>query len=217
MSDSVRPHGLSPTRLLCPSDFPDRNTGVGCHSLLQGIFPTQGSDLGLMHCRQILYGLSHQGSPRILEWAAYPFSRGSSWLNSYSLYSQKGVFRKENAKLSDTRLLKSSPGFPVSLLCIFEVEGPRFEKHGGLGNEGGVLTLSHTAAWEWSLRRGAFVVSLLVLPEGAGCSGRPPSTGADSNWFPVMLPMSSVLHFHPVMGSIVIICCLVTRSCHISP
>ena len=47
-------------------------------SLLQGIFPTQGSNLGLPHCRQILYQLSHQGSPRILEWAAYPFSRGSS-------------------------------------------------------------------------------------------------------------------------------------------
>ena len=48
------------------------------HSLLQGIFPTQGSNPGLPHCRRILYHLSHQGSPRILEWAAYPFSRGSS-------------------------------------------------------------------------------------------------------------------------------------------
>ena len=43
------------------------NTGVGCHSLLQGIFPTQGSNLGLLHCRQILYHLSHQGSPVIAE------------------------------------------------------------------------------------------------------------------------------------------------------
>ena len=47
-------------------------------SLLQGIFPTQGSNLGLPHCRQILYQLSHKGSPRILEWVAYPFSSGSS-------------------------------------------------------------------------------------------------------------------------------------------
>ena len=46
--------------------------------LLQGIFPTQGLNPGLLHCRQILYCLSHQGSPRILEWVAYPFSRGSS-------------------------------------------------------------------------------------------------------------------------------------------
>ena len=44
-------------------DSPGRNTGVGCHSLLQGIFPTQWWNLGLPYCRQILYRLSHQGSP----------------------------------------------------------------------------------------------------------------------------------------------------------
>ena len=55
------------------------NTGLGCHVLLQGIFPTQGLNPGLLHCRQILYHLSHQGSPRILEWVAYSFSSGSSW------------------------------------------------------------------------------------------------------------------------------------------
>ena len=54
-------------------------TGVGSLFLLQGIFPTQGSNPGLPHCRQILYQLSHKGSPRIPEWVAYPFSRGSSW------------------------------------------------------------------------------------------------------------------------------------------
>ena len=43
----------------------------------QVIFPTQGSNPGLLHCRQILYQLSHKGSPRILEWVAFPFSRGS--------------------------------------------------------------------------------------------------------------------------------------------
>ena len=60
MSDSSWPHGLQPTRLLCLWDFPGKSTGVGCHSLLQGIFPTQGSNLGLLHCRHILYHLSHQ-------------------------------------------------------------------------------------------------------------------------------------------------------------
>ena len=50
---------------------------VSSCSLLQGIFPIQGSNLDLLHCRQILYQLNHQGSPRILEWVAYPFSRGS--------------------------------------------------------------------------------------------------------------------------------------------
>ena len=58
--DSLRPHGLPPTRLLCPWDFPGKDTGVGCHFLLQEIFPTQGSNLGLLHCRQILYWLSYR-------------------------------------------------------------------------------------------------------------------------------------------------------------
>ena len=46
-----------------PLGFPGKSTGVGCHFLLQEIFPTQGSNLGLLHCPQILYRLSHQGSP----------------------------------------------------------------------------------------------------------------------------------------------------------
>ena len=73
MSDSLRPH-----RLYSPWNPPGQNTGVGNHSLLQGAFPTQRSNRGLLHCRWILYSLSHQGSPRIQEWEAYPFSRGSS-------------------------------------------------------------------------------------------------------------------------------------------
>ena len=60
------------TRLLC-------STGVGSHSPFQGIFPTQGSNPGLPHCRQIFYSLSQQVIPKILAWVAYPFSRGSSW------------------------------------------------------------------------------------------------------------------------------------------
>ena len=67
------------TRLLCPWDFSGKNTRVDCHFLLQGIFPTQESNLGLLHHREILHCLSRQGSPGILEWAAYPFSRGSCW------------------------------------------------------------------------------------------------------------------------------------------
>ena len=59
-------------------DSPGQNPGVGCYALLQGIFPTQGSNPGLQHCRPIPYHLNHQGSPRSLEWVAYPFSRGTS-------------------------------------------------------------------------------------------------------------------------------------------
>ena len=58
----LRPHGLWPVRLLCPWNSPGKNTGVGSHSLLQGIFPTQGLNLDLLCCRQILYCLSHQES-----------------------------------------------------------------------------------------------------------------------------------------------------------
>ena len=63
MSDSLQPHGLQPARLLCPWDFPGKNTGVGCHFFLYGIFPTQGLNPGLPHCGQTLYHLSHQESP----------------------------------------------------------------------------------------------------------------------------------------------------------
>ena len=65
------------TELYCPWNSPGQNTGVGSHSLLQGIFPTQGSNSGLLHCGQILYQLSHKRSPRTLEWVVHPFSRGS--------------------------------------------------------------------------------------------------------------------------------------------
>ena len=73
MSNSLWPYGL-----YSPWNSPGQNTRVGSLSLLQGIFPTQGLNPGLPHCRWILYQLSHNGSPRILEWVAYPFSSGSS-------------------------------------------------------------------------------------------------------------------------------------------
>ena len=55
MSGSLQPHALWPTRLFYPWDFPGKNTGVDCHFLLQGIFPTQGSNLHLLCCRWVLY------------------------------------------------------------------------------------------------------------------------------------------------------------------
>ena len=59
MFNSLQSHGLGKN----PWDFPGKNTGVGRHFLLQGIFPTQGSNPGLLHCRQTIYCLSHQGFP----------------------------------------------------------------------------------------------------------------------------------------------------------
>ena len=66
MSNSVQLHRRQPTRLLCPWDSPGKNTGVGCHFLLQGIFLTQETNLGLLHCRHILYWLHYEGKPNIL-------------------------------------------------------------------------------------------------------------------------------------------------------
>ena len=57
------PHGLQLTRLPCPGDFPGKDIRVVCHFLLQGMFPTQGSNPGLLHYRKILYLLSYHGSP----------------------------------------------------------------------------------------------------------------------------------------------------------
>ena len=74
VSDSLWPYGL-----YSPWTSRGQDNGVGSLSLLHGIFPTQGSNPGLPHCRWIIHQLSHKGSPRILKWAAYPFSRGSAW------------------------------------------------------------------------------------------------------------------------------------------
>ena len=74
VSNSLQAHGL-----YSPGNSPGQTTGVGSPSLLQGIFPTQGLNPGLPHYRRILYQLSYQGSPRMLEQVAFPFSSGSSW------------------------------------------------------------------------------------------------------------------------------------------
>ena len=77
-SDTTEPLNWTELRLCSPRNSPGQNTGVGSLSLLKGIFPTQRSNPDFPHHRQILYQLSHKGSPRILEWIAYPFSNRSS-------------------------------------------------------------------------------------------------------------------------------------------
>ena len=77
-SHSVVSNSLPPCGRYSPWNSPGRNTGVGSLSRLEGILPIQGSNPGLLHCRQIFYQVSHKGSPRILEWVAYPFSSRSS-------------------------------------------------------------------------------------------------------------------------------------------
>ena len=73
VSESLLSHGLYSSW-----NSPGQNTWVGSLSHLQGIFPTQELNSGLLHYRRIPYQLSHKGSPRILEWVAYPFSSRSS-------------------------------------------------------------------------------------------------------------------------------------------
>ena len=68
---TLQPYGLWPTRLLCPWDFPGKNTGVGCHFLLQGIFATQGLNLCLLHLllgRWILYHWATWEAPQYMSW-----------------------------------------------------------------------------------------------------------------------------------------------------
>ena len=66
ISISVRPHGCSPLGSAVHGDSQGKHTGVVCHALLQGIFPTQELNPGLCHCKWILYPLSHQGSPNYM-------------------------------------------------------------------------------------------------------------------------------------------------------
>ena len=82
MSDSLQPHALY--SLLGSSvhgDSPGKNIGVDCYALLQGIFPTQGLNSGLLHCRQILYHLSYQEAQTYLWWGG-----AINWIG------QKGFF-----------------------------------------------------------------------------------------------------------------------------
>ena len=68
LCDPMDPRSLSGSSV--HGDSPGKNTGVDCHALLQGIFPTQELNRGLLHCRQILYHLSHQGSS---QWVLLPW------------------------------------------------------------------------------------------------------------------------------------------------
>ena len=127
MSSSLQPNGPKPARLLCPWNSPGQNIGVGSLSLLQGIFPTLGSNPGLPHCRQILYQLSHQGSPRILEWVAYPFFR-----RSFRPRIQTAV-----SALQADSLPAELPGI-VSVICGISKEKVKVietEWNGGIGNK----------------------------------------------------------------------------------
>ena len=90
---TLQPHGLQSTRLLCPWDFPGKNTGVGCYFLLQGIFPIQRLNMHLLHWQASSLPLSHLGSPDSCPIGARPDYVAFIWLNyclfkSFHLYLQ---------------------------------------------------------------------------------------------------------------------------------
>ena len=106
-----------------PWNSPAQNNGVGSLSLLQGIFPTQGSNPGIPHCRWSLYQLSHKGSPRILEWAAIPspedlsdpgIKLGSPTLQADSLSSYQGSPESESCSVVSDSLLPHGLSSPWS-------------------------------------------------------------------------------------------------------
>ena len=114
------PMDCSPPGSLVHGDSPGKNTGTGFHALLQGLFPTQGSNPGLPHCRQILYRLSHQGrnslgmgifviTNRPVSWpGAWPGSQGA-WPGSLERQRDSPTHQSPapRAALARYRLLSS--------------------------------------------------------------------------------------------------------------
>ena len=105
VSDSLRSH-----ELYSPWNSLGQNTGVGSLPFLQGIFLTQGLNPGLSHCRWILYHLSHEGSPWILEWVAYPSPRGSCQPRNWTgVFYFTGIFFNCWATREAQNTLKANP------------------------------------------------------------------------------------------------------------
>ena len=126
---SVVSNSLQPQELYRPGNSPGQNTGVGSLSLLKEIFPTWGSNPGLLHCRRILYQLSHKGSPRVLEWVAYPFSNGSSRpRNRTGVSCIVGRFFT-NWVIREALSPWHLPPHSESLCCWFSLEGSTLPTH----------------------------------------------------------------------------------------
>ena len=137
MSDSLRSHGLYN---LWNSPILE-NTGVGSLSLLPGIFPTQRTNSGPLHCRWILSQLSHQGSPRILEWVAYPFSRGASQPRDQTGVSCVAGGFFTNRAITDNK--KTTVHKDMCRTLVVRCLRLQASNAGGLGSIPGLGTRSH--------------------------------------------------------------------------
>ena len=161
MSDSFRPHGL-----YSPWNSPGQNTRVGSLSLLQGIFPTQRLNPGLLHCRRVLYQLSHKGSPRILEWVycrkGDPFQGpelGSCLMFGNELSEETHMLTKQEILLGKGTWVESS-----------RVREPRRTAlpHGSLGFYGDRISfwvVFSQSFWLRALPGGALLVQPRWMPE----------------------------------------------------
>ena len=114
MSESSRPRGLQPTRLLHPWGFPGKSTRVGCDFLLQEIFPTQGSNPGLPHCRQMLYRLNHPGSLN----RAFPICPSCPLGHCYLSFSKTISYLFGSALLSGDFCSCGEWGAALQLCCM---------------------------------------------------------------------------------------------------
>ena len=118
MPDSLPPHGLQPTRLLCPWDFAGKDTGLGCHFLLQGIFPTQGSNPGLLYYRQVLYHLKHQVRVAIDNYSGSQFSEAGKNFPWYLNRKSMRCLKKSSLLLWEGQ--ETCPGGPASWLISLQ-------------------------------------------------------------------------------------------------
>ena len=120
MSDSLRPHGL---HSLWNSS--SQNTRVGSCSLLQGTFLTQGWNPVFPHCKWVLYHLSHQGHPRILEWVAHTSCEMPSWMNHKLESRLPGEIINNLRCADDTTLMAESEEELNSLLMKVKEESEK--------------------------------------------------------------------------------------------
>ena len=109
----------SPGSSLCSWNFPGKNTGVVSHSLLQGIFLTQGSNPGLPHCRQVLYHLSHQGSPYICTCVYICIYIPYVYIREYYSAIQRMEFYhlQQHVLLSEVSRMEKDKYYLISLIC----------------------------------------------------------------------------------------------------
>ena len=119
VSSSLQHHGLQPARLLCPRDFAGKNTGVGCHFLLQGIFPIQGSNPHFLHWQVDSLPLSHLGSPwpwRVQGYSSSMVSSGTPGPSFLFQLLEHGFVGRDGCQSSGCRICCSS--FKVSGICF---------------------------------------------------------------------------------------------------